>query len=185
MIGYDLPTSLEIGGVDYSIRTDFRAILDILIAMNDNELDSQCKYIVLIKIMYPDYEKIPKEYMNEAYEKACEFIDCGQKDDGKNHHKTVDWEQDARIIIPAVNSVAKTEVRALSYLHWWTFFGYFMEIRESLFTSVLNIRQKKASGKRLEKWERDFYKENKNLIDFEKKDSEEVKKEKESLMKWL
>lgn len=185
MKGYELPTSLNIGGVDCSIRTDFRAVLDVLAAMNDPDLDVNGKFIVLIEIMYPDYKNIPKELLYEAYEKACEFIDCGQKDDGKQHPKTVDWEQDARIIIPAVNSVAHAEIRALSHLHWWTFFGYFMEIRESLFTSVLNIRQKKAKGKRLEKWERDFYKENKKIIDFERKDSDEVKKEKDSLMKWL
>ncbi len=185
MNGYELPTSLNVGGVDYSIRTDFRSVLDILIAMNDPDLDLNCKIIVLIKIMYPDYKEIPAEHILEAYEKACDFIDCGQKDDGKKHPRTVDWEQDAGIIIPAVNGVAHVEVRALSYLHWWTFFGYFMEIRESLFTSVLNIRQKKARGKRLEKWERDFYKENKDIIDFERKDSDEVKKEKDSIAKWL
>ncbi len=185
MKGYELPASLNIGGVDYSIRTDFRAVLDVLTAMNDPDLGAKEKFIVLIEIMYPDCKKIPEEHLCEAYEKACEFIDCGQKDDGKQHPKTVDWEQDAAIIIPAVNGVAHTEIRALPYLHWWTFFGYFMEIRESLFTSVLNIRQKKARGKRLEKWERDFYKENKRIIDFERKDSDEVKKEKDGLMKWL
>lgn len=185
MTGYDLPKTLNIDGTDYEIRTDFRAVLDVLIAMNDPGLDIKCKTIVLIKIMYPDYKNIPKENIQEAYEKACEFIDCGQKDDGKSHPKTVDWKQDAGIIMPAVNSVAHTEIRALPYLHWWTFFGYYMEIRESIFTSVLNIRQKKAHGKRLEKWERDFYKENKKIIDFERNDSDEVKKEKDSIMKWL
>lgn len=185
MNGYELPTSLNIGGVDYAIRTDFRVVLDVLKAMSDQNLDYQCKIIILIKIIYKDYKDIPLDHVTESYEKACEFIDCGQKDDGKQRPKTVDWEQDAGIIVPAVNGVAGTEIRSLPYLHWWTFFGYFMEIRESLFTSVLNIRQKKAKGKRLEKWERDFYKENKKIIDFEKKDSELVKKEKDSLMKWL
>lgn len=185
MSGYELPTSLNVSGVDYSIRTDFRAVLDVLKAMNDSDLDDQCKTIVLIRIIYKNYKDIPLENFFEAYEKACEFIDCGQKDDGRKHPKTVDWEQDAKIIVPAVNSVAHTEIRALPYLHWWTFFGYFMEIRESLFSSVLHIRQKKTSGKRLEKWERDFYKENKKLIDFEKTDSEEIKKEKDSIMKWI
>ena len=34
MTAYELPTSLNISGVDFSIRTDFRVIIDILIAMN-------------------------------------------------------------------------------------------------------------------------------------------------------
>lgn len=185
MNGYELPTSLNIGGVEYAIRTDFRAILDILIAMNDPELDNQCKSIVMLKILYVDYQTIPSKYLNEACEKACEFIDCGQKNDGKKNPRTIDWKQDAGIIIPAVNSVAHTEVRAIPNLHWWTFFGYFMEVRESLLSSVINIRQKKAKHKKLEKWESEFYKENQDIIDFKKSDSEEIKQEKGNLLKWL
>ena len=43
MTAYELPTSLNISGVDFYIRTDFRAIIDILIAQNDPELDKQAK----------------------------------------------------------------------------------------------------------------------------------------------
>lgn len=185
MIGYELPTSLNIRGVDYNIRTDFRAVIDILIAMNDSDLDERCKSVVMLMILYPDYKKIPLEHLEEACKKACEFIDCGQKDDGKNHPKTIDWEQDAGIIIPAINNVARTEIRSIPYLHWWTFFGYFIEVRESLLSSVISIRQKKAKHKKLEKWEEDFYKENRDIIDFKNKDSEEIKQEKDNLLKWL
>lgn len=185
MIVYDLPTSLNIGGVDYSIRYGWRAILDILIAFNDPDLDDQASIIVMLQILYKDWRKIPIEHLEEACKKASEFIDCGQQDDGKHHPRTIDWEQDAGIIIPAVNSVAKTEVRLNPDLHWWTFFGYFMEIKESLLSNVISIRQKKAKHKKLEKNEQEFYRENKDIIDFKKKDSEEIKKEKDNLLKWL
>lgn len=185
MIGYELPTSLSIRGVEYAIRTDFRAILDVLMAMNDPDLDNEAKGIVLLTIMYPDIEQIPHEDLTEAYTKACEFIDCGQKDDGKNHPKTIDWEQDSGIIVPAVNSVAHVDIRTLPYLHWWSFFGYFMEIRESLLSTVVNIRQKKAKHKKLDKWEEEFYRDNKALVDFTHKESEEDKEIKANMMKWL
>ena len=129
--------------------------------------------------------KRPVYSSTAAYEKACVFIDCGMKDDGKPRPRTIDWEQDAVIIIPAVNNVAHTEIRALSYLHWWTFFGYFMEIGESQLSSVVNIRQKKARGKKLEKWERDFYRENKELVDLKPHESEEIREEKQNILKWL
>ena len=45
-----------------------------------------------------------------------------------------------------------------------------MEIEEGTFSTVLGIRQKKAKGKRLEKWEEEFYRNNK---DFDRKDLEE------------
>ncbi len=185
MTGYELPTSLNIGGVDYAIRTDFRAIIDILVAMNDPDLDNQGKSIVMLIILFPDYRAIPIEYIEEACKKACDFIDCGQSDDGKHHPRIIDWKQDAGIIIPAVNSVAHMEIRAIPCLHWWTFFGYFMEIQESLLSSVISIRQKKAKHKKLEKWEQDFYKENRAIIDFKSADSQEVKQEKDNLLKWL
>ena len=166
MNGYSLPTSVRVGDTDYPIRTDFRDVMDVLIAMNDPELDGWAKSTVLMKIMFPGWKDIPPGDLEECLKKACEFIDCGIKDDGKPHPKMIDWEQDAPIIVPAVNSVAHTEIRTVEYLHWWTFWGYFMEIRESLLSSVLSIRQKMADHKKLEPYEKEFYRENRALIDF-------------------
>lgn len=185
MTGYELPRELQVGERRYRIRADCWSVLDILIAMNDPELSRQSKGIVMLKILFPDYREIPISLWEEACEKACAFIDCGQKGDERRHPRTVDWEQDAALIIAGVNAVARGEVRDQPHLHWWTFFGYFMEIREGLFAAVASIRQKKAKHKKLEKWERDFYRENKELIDFQKKESQEERRRKENLVKWL
>lgn len=178
MTFYDLPTSLTIGGVEREIRSDFRAVLDVLISMNDPDLSEQAKTEVLIKIMYPGWRDIPPEHLGEAARKACEFIDCGQRDDGKNHPCLIDWEKDSTLIIPAVNKVACTDVRAIPNLHWWTFFGYFMEIGDSTISTVIHIREKKSQGKKLEKWEQEFYKKNKDIIQIsgeKRRDEEELK----------
>lgn len=182
---YALPVSLNIGGADFAIRYDFRAVLDILIAMNDPDLDDYGKSIVILQILYPDWDKIPQEHLDEALEKACKFIDCGQRDDGKPKPRLIDWEQDAHIIIPAINRVAGREVRSLTDLHWWTFWGHFLEIGESLFSSVLNIRQKKARHKKLEKWEESFYKENRAIIDLKTPKSKEDKEIQDYFNGWL
>ena len=60
-----------------------------------------------------------------------------------------------------------------------------MEIGECLFAQVVNIRQKKQKHQKLEKWENDFYNQNKDIIDLKKKISEEQKIEMENLEKWL
>lgn len=180
---WDFPTKLNIGGVDYEIRTDYRAVLDVLSALNDPDLVEEDSHStaymqssVVLEIMFPEYEKIPSEHTQEALDKISEFIDMGISGDRKKP-KTMDWEQDAPILIPAINKVLNTEIRAEKYIHWWTFLGAYMEIGESLFSSVVNIRQKKANKEKLEKWEQKFYKDNKSLIDFEKaeKRSEEEK----------
>lgn len=181
---WELPTKLNVGGVDYDIRTDYRAVLDLFAALNDPELkdfDPQTTALMqsqmILQIMFPQCDDIPIENIQEALDKVSLFIDMGISDKRKKP-KIMDWEQDAPIIIPAVNKVLGFEIRTQSYIHWWTFFGAYMEISESLFGNVIHIRQKKANGKKLEKWELEFYKENKSLIDFkkiEKRSNEERK----------
>lgn len=168
MSAWELPTSLEIGGVGYHIRTDYRAILQILSCLGSSEYEDDEKRMIFFIIFFPTYEEIPESCYKEALEKAVEFIDMGMKEDRKKRPTTMDWAKDSTLIIPAVNRVMGQEVRALKYLHWWTFLGAYMEIGESLFSSVLNIRQKQAKGKKLEDYEKEFYRENRNLIDLNK-----------------
>ena len=191
MNSWKLPTSLKIGGVDYPIRTDFRDVLTILRAFNDPDLPDWAKTQVMLQILYPDHEQIPGSDIKEACEQAVLFIDAGREPEKEDRKRPVlmDWDQDADIIIPAINRVAGTgDVRAMPYLHWWTFLGYYMEIGESLFSNIVQIRQKKAKRKKLEKWEQEFYRENKKLIDIKAKLSEEeeaIRKAEEEALKEL
>ena len=75
MNAYTLPTSLSISGKEYSIRTDFRAIIDILIALCDPELEAWERQEIMFRILYPDYSDIPPDCYEEACKKAVEFID--------------------------------------------------------------------------------------------------------------
>lgn len=124
-----LPETIELGGEEYEIRTDFRVILDILKAMADPELSDQEKSQVMLEILYWDPEEIPIEYLNEALEKGKEFIDCGITGEGKSKVQLMDWEQDSPIIAPAVNKNIGKDIRSLEYMHWWTFLGAYMEMR--------------------------------------------------------
>lgn len=180
---YSLPTELEIGGTPYKILTDYRVVLDILTAYNDPELDGADRVEVLIKILYVDHETIPDEYMEEAVKQACWFIDCGMAHDNKPQPRTMDWAKDAPVIIPEINKYIGKEVRSVEYMHWWTFFGAYMQIGgDGLYSSILNVRQKKAKRKKLEKWESEFYKENIALCDL---DFEQRQKEKEAVEKLI
>ena len=49
-----LPTSLEVGGAVYAIRSDYRAALDICTALSDPELAGRERAAVLLEILYPD-----------------------------------------------------------------------------------------------------------------------------------
>ena len=161
MIGI-LPKSLEIGDTEYKIRSDFRVALLIFEAFNDIELTDSEKIKVCLECLY---EEVPDD-METAYKKAVWFLDGGDIPKSKPlRKKTFDWKQDESLIFSAVNKSAGFETRSAEYIHWWTFLGYFSEIGDGLFSQVLNIRSKKAKGKKLEKWELEFFSEHRELIE--------------------
>lgn len=173
MIGR-LPTTLCIEDREYKIRTDYRIALTIFEAFNDIELKDNEKAMVMLNLLY----EIVPDNIEEALKKASWFLDGGKQYEEFNKTKKVmDWEQDESIIFSAVNKVAGYETREKEYIHWWTFLGYFSEIGEGLFSTVINIRQKKNKGKKLEKYEQEFYKNNKQLIDLKEKYSTEEQAE--------
>lgn len=165
---YEIPTKIIIEGTEFPIRNngDYRMVLDCFNALQDAELSKQERLFASLIIFYKDIndlddiQKFPD--LEEAVSKMYEFFNCGQVQNiGKNtNHKLIDWEQDSQLICSAINKVANTEVRAEPYIHWWTFMGYYSAIGESLFSQIVRIRDKSLRGKPLEKYEREFKREN-------------------------
>ena len=162
-----LPQTLNINGRAYKIRSDYRDILQIIAAFGDKELSDEEKAYVCLKRLFIAMESIPKSDYQDAYEAAVTFIEC-HISDRKPSPKVVNWEKDEQLIFPAINKVAGMEVRAVPYMHWWTFLGYFQSIdREDIWGFILTIRQKRAKGKKLEKYEKDFLKANRDICEVE------------------
>lgn len=179
---YYLPQSLTVGGRDYPIRSDFRVALTIFEAYNDDALPLSVKARTAVECLY---KEIPEE-IEEAYRRAVWFLDGGDMPKSKQAPgRTMDWEQDEYLIFPAVNKVAGYEVRSAKYLHWWSFLGLFNEIGEGLYSHVMNIRQKLARGKKLEKWEREFFNDHKELIVLKEKLSPEEQAALDEEEEWL
>ena len=170
---YDLPTSLEIGGAKYEIRSDYRAVLDICTALSDPDLSSQDKAAVVLDIFYPDFVEMPPEAYDESIKQCFWFINCGDEAQNQKAPKLMDWEQDWSKIVAPINRVCGEEIRSVKYMHWWTFIGYYYEIGgDCLFSQIVRIREKLARGKKLDKGEREWYSKNRNLVDFKKTYSE-------------
>ena len=51
--------------------------------------------------------------------------------------------------------------------------GYYISIGESVLSTVVGIRHKIATGKKLEKYEKDFKKDNPNYFNFDYRTSEQ------------
>ena len=176
MIG-ELPTSLEAGGVKYAIRSDYRIALLIFQAYEDPELTQQEKHMTCIRCLYEDWQQIPRNDLADALKSAFWFLDGGDMPKKDQHAKTLDWEQDEKMVFSAVNKTAGFEVRAVEYLHWWTFLGYFAETGEGLLSTVMSIRNKRAKGKKLDKWEEEFLREHRNLIEIRRRLTKEEQAE--------
>lgn len=162
-----LPQTLNINGRAYKIRSDYRDILQIIAAFGDKELSDEEKAYVCLKRLFVAMESIPNSDYQDAYEAAITFIEC-HISDRKPSPKVVNWEKDEQLIFPAINKVAGMEVRAVPYMHWWTFLGYFQSIdREDIWGFILTIRQKRAKGKKLEKYEKDFLNANRDICEVE------------------
>lgn len=176
MIG-KLPTHLNVCGKNYSIRTHYKDILKILCAFNDPELADNEKIYVCLFILFKDFNSLPETDYGEAFKKALEFIDQNTVSNDKPSPRVMDWEQDENIMFPAINKVAGFEVRRAKYIHWWTFLGYYMEISDGIFAHVLELRSKKARGKKLEKHEQEFWNNNKSLCVLNRRISAEEQEE--------
>lgn len=176
---YDLPTSVELGGEEYKIRSDYRAILDICMALTDPDLDSENKVHEMLTIFYVD--EVPVELWNEAIQKCTWFINCGNTDTGKKRPKLMDWKQDFSYIVAPINRVLGGEIRALEYLHWWSFISAYYEIGDCLFAQIVRIRNLKAKGKLKDKADKEWYRDNRDLVDLKTTYSEA---EKDLLKEW-
>lgn len=173
---YELPKCLDVCGVMYEIRSDFRAVLDCCTALSDCDLTNEEKAFVCLDIMYPSFEEMPPEHYEEALKQCFWFINCGAEEDNtRKAPKLMDWGQDFQYIVAPINRVLGTEVRALEYMHWWSFVSAYYEIGDCVFAQIVRIRDKKAKGKKLDKAEQEWYKNNRKMVDFKQSYSESEK----------
>ncbi|WP_312280801.1 Gp15 family bacteriophage protein [Oscillibacter sp.] len=174
-----LPTSLDVCGVFYEIRSDYRAAIDICVALSDADLSSQDKAFTALHILYPSFighvvEResgeeavfMPTEHYDEAIKQCYWFINGGDTQSDGPQIKLIDWEQDFKHIVAPINRVTGTEVRAVEYMHWWTFIAAYQEIGDCTFAQIVRVRDRKAKGKPLDKSDAEWYRKNRHLVDF-------------------
>lgn len=176
---YELPQSVTINGTEYPIRSDYRAILDICMALGDPELTDSERATVLLDIFY--YDALPLGYWEEGVKECLRFINLGKDETEGSTVKLMDWEQDFQYIVAPINHVIGQEIRAMNYLHWWTFISAYYEMGDCLFAQIVRIRQKLKKGQKLDDYEKKFYKENRDMVDLKTKLTES---ESEMFKKW-
>ena len=182
MAGWDFPTSLEVGGTSWEIRSDFRTVLEVMDVLADDTITDEERAFVALSVFYVNYEHMPPECASEAIDQMMWFIRGGQEEQSDGGPRLIDWDQDFHLIAPPINRVLGYECRSCDYLHWWTFLGAYMEIGECYFQQVVGIRSKKANGKRLDKSDEEFYRKHKADVDLRR---DLTKDEQSVLDEWL
>jgi hypothetical protein len=147
---------------------DYRVMLDIIAALNDVNMSEQSKAAAALMIFYPEYEEITDH--ETALKEIMRFLNCGEDENaGRNALKLIDWEQDFQLIVAPINRIMCGEIRGFEYLHWWTFLSAFYEIGDCALAQIVDIRRKRQRGKKLEKWDKEYYRQNRELVDFKKR----------------
>lgn len=164
---WDLPISVEIDGTEYAIRNrcDYRVVLDVISALNDEELEMEYRIECALFIFYEDLTGLKD--IQTAIMEMMKIINLGKETTEEQHKpQLMDWEHDFTQIAPPVSRVLGYSVRdPQKWTHWYDFIGAYMEIGECQFSNIVSIREKKIKGKKLEKYEQEFYRENRKLID--------------------
>lgn len=170
-MNWNLPISTTIDGETYHITNDcdYRVVLDVIETLNDMDLDDDVRVIVALLQFYAELTrdnvtKCPhlEQLVNEMYK----IISAGTEEKTNvNRPALMDWGHDMPILAPSISRVLGYSVRdASKYTHWLDFVGAYQEIGESVFSTVISIRDKRAKGKKLEKWELDFFREHSNMV---------------------
>ncbi len=170
-----LPHQAEFGGKAYPIHADFRDILEIFSYLQNPDLPEFIRWQVALRLFY---EEVPED-KERAISYFCSFVQGGRE--ASAGPKLLDWEQDAPVILADVNKVAGQEIRALPFVHWWTFLSWFYGIGDGQLSALVSVRDKLRRGQKLEGWERDFYRQNKQQVDLKKRYSREELRERQAL----
>jgi len=163
---YSLPKEKVLGQKVFRLSTDFRQVLKIICVLEDPDLPEYIRWLTALNLFYEP--EVPKAYRREAMEYLASFLSAGEGP-GQPAPKLLDWQQDADAIISGVNKVAGQEVRALPYVHWWTFLSWFHGIEGGALATLVSVRDKLSRGKKLEDWEKDYYRQNKQKVELKKR----------------
>lgn len=171
-MNWDLPISVEINGINHAIRNkcDYRVVLDVICALNDNELSDEEKLKCALFIFYEDITKI--DDFETAIKEMYRIINNGEYEEFSQDNKPVlmDWQHDFSQLAPPISRVLGYDVRTADrYTHWYSFLGGYMEIGECTFSTIVSIRSKKAKGQKLDKWEIDYLREHRKLVEIPQK----------------
>lgn len=178
---YQLPVKTKLGECEYHLHTDYRDILEIFSYLDDPDLPEAVRWQIALALFYE--EPVPEDQYQAALDYLVAFLCCGRAD--RPGPRLMDWNHDAPAILAGVNRAAGQEIRALPYVHWWSFLSWFHAMEPGQLSTLVSIRQQLHRGKPLEPWQQEFYRANPQAVALPERLSREEKQHRAALLRRL
>lgn len=135
----DYPDSIRLSdGKDYRVVTDYKAVLKILMLLEDCMFDDSEKFQITLKKFYID-EINDSRLFTEAYNEIFKFIglynDSAEEKEGTSGAKIFDFEVDSASIYAAFLQLYHIDLREKS-MHWFKFMALLNNINDGKPTLV-------------------------------------------------
>ncbi len=177
----NLPNTVNVGGREYRINSDFRTSVKFELLMMDDELTGKEKLIRGLRLYYP---KVPYN-IPKAVDAMLWFYGCGknpEKEEEKEEQKKEEQEQvenetaisaepdgpvysfehDSNYIYAAFYEQYGIDLQKTD-MHWWKFRALFASLGENVhFVKIMGYRSIKINSA-MSKEQRSFYKKMKDL----------------------
>ena len=173
---WDLPTEIQIGEQIYHItkKCDYRVVLDVIMALNDEDMTTEEKVICGLLLFYDELTRESIRFcphLEQLQKEMFRIINGGveQEESQEQKPQLMDWQHDFPVLVAPINRVLGYEVRSVDYLHFYTFLSAYYEIGECTFSTIVSIRSKRAKGKKLDKWEEEYIREHRKMVELPRK----------------
>lgn len=115
-----LPKSVEVGGIPYPVKTDFRAVLKLIQEVRQTE-EPDARLLLVLGI----FKEMPQDIQG-AVHAVTEFIagvhaDRNERERNDGRKQTFSYEQDAPYIVSDFRNYYGIDLLKCKYLHWWKF----------------------------------------------------------------
>lgn len=180
-----LPTKIKVNDNIYNINSDFRTIINIILAFEDKELTNNEQVYIMLKNLYK--EEVRQEDTYEAMKKALKFIDGGIEPELENDIKPkriYSFKKDGNYIFSGINQTHHINLSENENMHWWVFLSFFMDMSTDCTFGELVYYRKRKNENKLTKEEKEQYKKIKKLVDLDEKDKMSLQVRKEFLDKF-
>lgn len=163
-----LPDSVEIGGIEYKLNTDFRIGIKAESVLTDKTRPEESKVEEMIRLYFPVCP--PWQYGKEIVSAIIWFY-TGEDVESNKKRRSMDgeekrhfsFEHDSALVFSAFYQQYGVDLSEIEYMHWWKFKAMFASLsEETQLVKVIQYRATKITSK-MPKETADFYRKMKRL----------------------